>query len=253
MRAVAFILLTAAIAMSQAFEAVSIRPGPPGSGIELMQLGKIFYRVDDTTVNIGAMALRGLIPLAFRLPDDQVVQPDWTQDARFDIQAKIPAGASKEKIPEMLQTMLTERFGLKVHHEQKEMPVYALTVAKDGPKFKESPAEDKTDPGCNGGYRKVCGQVTMESFAILLSRSSKMKAPGAPDRPVIDATGLAGKYDFVFESGREGNGRSADPVAGAEVVTYADALKALGLKLEPTKHAYDILVVDHVERAPTEN
>jgi uncharacterized protein (TIGR03435 family) len=85
----------------------------------------------------------------------------------------------------------------------------------------------------------------MASLAIMLSRFSKVNAPGALDRPVIDATGLTGKYDFVFESGREG--------AGADVVSYADALKALGLKLEPTKHTYDVLVVDHVERTPTEN
>ena len=243
-RAATCLLLTAAMAMGQTFEAISIKPGAPGFPS---------YHVDDSTANIGSMSLRGLIQIAYRLPDDQVIQPDWTQDQRFDVHATLPAGAKKEQVPEMLQAMLIERFDLKVHHEQKEMPVYALTVAKDGPKFKESPAEDKTDPGCNGGYRKVCGQVTMESFAILLSRFAKMNAPGAPDKPVIDQTGLTGKYDFVFESGREGGGRSAEPIAGAGIVTYAEALKTLGLKFEPTKHTYDILIVDHVERTPTEN
>jgi uncharacterized protein (TIGR03435 family) len=252
-RTIAYLLFAAAIAPGQStparlsFEAVSIEPGPPGTA------GAIFYRVDDSTVSTGGMSLRNFIPLAFRLPDDQVIQPDWTLDAHFDIRAKLPAGATKEQVPEMLQAMLAERFALKAHHEQRETPVYALTVARAGPKFKESSAEEKTGGGCSGGYRKVCEQVTMSSFAIMLSRFSRVNAPGAPDRPVIDATGLTGKYDFVFESGREGNGRGTGPVSDADVIGYADGLKALGLKLEPTKHTYDFLVVDHVERAPTEN
>ena len=238
-----------------AFEVASIKPGPPGDMMQLFQSGKVFYAVDDSTANIGSYSLHALIVGAFQVPDDQVVQPGWTNDVRFDIHAKLPAGGKKEQLPEMMQTLLAERFGLIVHHDQKVLPVYLMTVAKDGPKFRESTA-DETARGCDGGFHKVCGQTTMEGLADMLTRFGKVSAPGALDRPVIDATGLAGKYDFVFDSGRRGavlGEPQPSPAADVDVVGYADALKALGLRLEPAKHTFDILVVDHVERAPTEN
>ena len=265
MRQICLSMLLCGVAFAQnpqpklAFEVASIKPGSPGDMRQLIQSGKLFYTVDDSSANLGSYSLHALIVLAFRLPDDQVVQPGWTNDVRFDIHAKLPAGGKKEQVPEMLQTLLAERFGLIVHHDQKVLPVYLMTVAKDGPKFRESTGEDETAAGCNGGFHKVCSQATMAGLAAMLTSFGKMSAPGALDRPVVDATGLAGKYDFVFDSGRVGGrvARSTEPqptpAADAEVVSYLDAVKVLGLRLEPAKHTFDILVLDHVERVPTEN
>jgi uncharacterized protein (TIGR03435 family) len=149
---------------------------------------------------------------------------------------------------------------LAFHHDQRVLPVYALTVGKDGPKFHESTEEDSARFGCNGGVHKLCRHVTMENLATMLTRFSRMGSPGALDRPVVDMTGLTKTYDFNFDNGRVGGGRGAgggrgtgDPPADAEIISAFDGVKALGLKLDPAKHTYDILVINHVERVPTEN
>ncbi len=241
-----------------AFEVASVKPVPPsvtpGSG-------SFYYKVDDGRADMGGMSLDNLVRLAYRDPWD-LVEPDWLTNQTFELHAKIPAGVTKDQLPEMLQSFLAERFGLKAHHEERIIPVYAMTVAKDGPKFKESPPGDDANAGsCNGGFRKQCRQVTMQDFARILTQPTRLAArfpafanmPGALDRPVIDMTGLTAKYTFEFVSGRVGAGRGADINPDAEIVTAADALKTLGLKLEPIKHTFDIIVVDHIERMPTDN
>ena len=247
------------------FEVASVRPGPPGAPMQLFRSGKVYVKIDDARVSIGSMSLASVIQMAFQLPVDQIIQPDWTDELRFDIQATLPQGAAKEQVPGMLQTLLAERFKLAVHHEEKELPVYVLTVAKDGPKFHESTEEDQAKWGCNGGFRKVCRHVTMENLAALMSNPVRMaekypafaNMPGALDRRVVDMTGLKGAWDFELVSGRDNGGRRGGdapaPAADTDVVSMFDAMKALGLKLEPAKHTYEILVVDHVERIPTEN
>jgi uncharacterized protein (TIGR03435 family) len=100
----------------------------------------------------------------------------------------------------------------------------------------------------------------MEGFAGHLSMNSRMAAidsaflnNGMLDRPVVDMTGLTGKYTLEYFAGRVGSGRGVPVDPNAEIVSVFDGLKALGLKLEAAKHTYDIVVVDHVERLPTEN
>jgi len=233
--------------------------------MQLFQSGKVYVKIDDARVSLGSIPLASVIQMAFRLPDDQIHEPDWTDELRFDIEAKLPQGSTKEQVPEMLQTLLAERFKLVVHREEKELPVYALTVVKEGPKFHESTEEDQAKWGCNGGFRKACRHVTMENLAALLSNPVRMaekhpgfaNMPGALDRRVVDMTGLKGFWDFDLVSGRDNGGRrepdAPPPAADADVVSMFEAMRALGLKLEPSKHTYEILVVDHVERAPTEN
>ena len=236
------------------FDVVSIKPGPPGTMMELIRSGAIQYRVGDTRADMGSITLSELIYTAYRMPWD-VVGPPWLKDQQFDIHATFPAGATKEQFPEMLQSMLADRFRLVIHREQRVLPVDAMTVAKDGPKFRKSAAEDSVQ--CNGGFHKTCKKVTMEELARLLSvdpaRMPFMASmPGVLDRPVADMTGLKGEYDFFLDYGVVGGGRGVDPT-GKEIVTAFDAVKALGLKLEPTKHAFEVIVIDHIEKVPTEN
>jgi uncharacterized protein (TIGR03435 family) len=248
----AFLFCTIAFAQAPekklSFDAVSIKPG-----IRPNMIQRTFhYRVDDSTADLGGHPLHSLIQEAFGLPDDQIMQPDWTKDPVFDVHATLPGGAHKEQVPEMLQTMLGERFGLKFHREQKLIPVYALVLAKGGPKMKVATSDDKPYPSCNGSFHKVCEQETMDDFVFMLSGFARMKAIGSLDRPVVNETGLTARYDFVFDSGRVGN-REGPASADDEIVSPIDAVQPLGLRLEPSKHTYDILVVDHVERTPTEN
>jgi uncharacterized protein (TIGR03435 family) len=102
-------------------------------------------KIDGARVDIGAAPLFRLICIAYRAKPYQVSGPDWLKTTNYDIQAKIPDGATADRIPEMMQALLAERFGLKLHRDSKDQPVYALVVAKGGPKMKES-APDLAPP-----------------------------------------------------------------------------------------------------------
>jgi uncharacterized protein (TIGR03435 family) len=245
-----------------AFEVASVRLCPPGIPMQVYQGGKVFINIDDARVSIGCLPLSSVIQIAFRIPPDQIMQPDWTEDLRIDVQGKLPQGATKDRVPDMLRTLLEERFKLVAHHDEKVFPVYALTVGKDGPKFHESTDEDPAAGGCKGGFQKVCRHVTMEDLARVMSQPVGMaekhaefaNVPGALDRRVVDMTGLKGVYDFELVSGCAiGRGACGSGTNDPNVVSMFDAMKALGLKMEPAKHAYQIVVIDHIERVPTEN
>jgi len=138
-------LLGAFMAMGQIrpagpeFEVASIRPSPE-SGKPRQGIATNASRVD-----ILGMTLMTLIPLAFRVPQSQVAGPDWMAAQRFDIRAKMPASASEDQIPEMLQALLADRFKMIVHRENKEQAVYALVVAKGDLKLR--PASSEADAG----------------------------------------------------------------------------------------------------------
>src|ERR1700720_1173442 len=85
------------------FDVASVRPGPAGAPMQLLQSGKVYINIDNSTVSIGSTPLASVIQIAFHLPADQIIEPDWTRELRFDIQAKLPQGATKEQVPEMLQ------------------------------------------------------------------------------------------------------------------------------------------------------
>jgi len=209
--------------------------------------------IDASRVDLSGVTLATVVALAYRVPQDQVVAPDWTTQQRFDIQATLPPGSSKDQVPEMMQALLAERFKLAIHHDQKEEPVYALTVGKDGPKFHESVAGSADGPDCTGGVHKICHKTTMQDLVdmLVLPYRGRMGTGWAIDRFVLDQTGLKGTYDFAFDYGysRPLEGPNTD----VDLFTAFDAVRPLGLKLEPTKRVDDIVVIDHVERVPTGN
>src|SRR5579859_5375650 len=135
--------LLAGTAFSQtpklAFEVASIKPSAP-LDMAALRVGKahIGTRINASRVDIGTTPLFNLICTAYRLRPYQVSGPEWLKTTNFDIQATIPAGASADNVPDMLRTLLEERFGLKTHHDAKEQSVYALVVAKGGPKLTPS-------------------------------------------------------------------------------------------------------------------
>ena len=121
---------------SPAFEAVSVKPSPPWQ--PGLKAGVTF---DETHFSAHFMTMQSLIISAYDLPAYSIVgMQRWFTSAGFDIEATMPPGTTKEQIKPMMQSMLADRFGMKAHRETREAPVYALVVAKDGPRMKRSTA-----------------------------------------------------------------------------------------------------------------
>jgi len=258
MRLSTLLLLVAAPLLAQeskpAFEVVSIKPASE-TIMQVIAAGQKPLAIDDAQAAFHAVPLSMLIQFAYQLPQDQVVAPSWIEQARFHIVAKLPPGSSKAQVPAMLQTMLADRFHLASHHEEKTRAVYLLTVGKGGPKMKPAAGGDPAQDGCQGGRggHHTCRNVTMEAFAEFLSHG---RTPGASsvwlDRPVVNRTGLAGAYDFPLDFGCVGvEGRVG--CGPEQMVSLIDAVKTLGLTLESAKAPFDILIVDRIDRAPSEN
>jgi uncharacterized protein (TIGR03435 family) len=199
--------------------------------------------------------------------------PDWMSNARFDITARVPQGATKEQFQTMLRNLFIDRFKLVVHHESREASSYDLVVAKNGPKFKEAPERTREDaaapppsfpppldkngyplmgPGNAGmrfgpkGGRLYYPDATMEFLADQIS--------GQVGRPVSDATGIHGRYEISLywtpDSMRATSPSPSDDYGPTMIEALQDQL---GLRLEPRKGLVDFLIVDHAERVPAEN
>jgi uncharacterized protein (TIGR03435 family) len=202
--------------------------------------------------------------------------PSWLDSERYDVAAKVPQGATKEQVGAMWQNLLAERFGLKLHHESKEFQVDELVVGKNGSKLKETSEDPASliDPGppkFKDGQLAGPGYVT----TIFVNGDAHTVAKAQPltklttmlgnqlHRPVIDRTGLTGKYDFGLEFRMDlrgfgpalggpaatGANDAADP--GPDLATAVE--QQLGLRLVAGKTKLDVLVIDEVEKTPTEN
>jgi len=133
-------LALALAASSQTFEVASIKPA--------LAQARPSVKVDAARVDIAGLSLGDLIRTAYRLKQYELVCPDWMDALKFDVQAKIPEGGSRNQMPEMLQALLASRFKLAVHRASRELPVYTLVVGKNGPKLKKAP--EAAAPGGDG-------------------------------------------------------------------------------------------------------
>jgi len=173
---------------------------------------------------------------------NQLSGPPWLNQERYHIAAKAPGPVPVKELKLMLQTLLAERFKFAFHRETKEFPVYALVVATGGPKFKETASEGesvtRTDPK-RPGTGGTSLRTSMAQLANLLAGT-------CPD-PVVDMTGLTGRYDFTLDV-------TGYPVNVEMPAILSDVLqKQLGLKLEHRRIPLDVVVVDHADRVPIEN
>ena len=293
------------------FDVATIRPAPPITElIQQIQSGKakLGMSVDGARVDMGFASLADLVRIAYKVKPYQVQGPDWMAQQRFEIQAKIPEGVSQDKVPEMLQALLADRFKMTMHRDKKDLPVYALIVGKGGSKL--IPASDAPDAplpdspnavsigtekgqmkmaqdgkggmviqggGQEGTVRAAMGQngihlemtkVTMASLVDTLS--------ALVDKPVVDMTELTGKYQFTMDLPVEDlmllaqkqaatlglplptppPGASANPADAAATPggsAVFSAIEKLGLKLDSRKAPVDMIVVDKLEKTPTEN
>jgi uncharacterized protein (TIGR03435 family) len=285
---------------THAFEVASIKIWAPrqGGGRGAICLTPCYgerIAIEHSRVEISSITLNRLLVTAYRIRPHQLVPPSWAKDptggTRFDILATMPAGATKDQMHEMLQALLAERFKVTVHRETRQLPVYAIVVAKDGPKLKPSAesdapvdenslggtiytpqgeAHDLKDGGVvltgspwgtvrmaidsDGTMRESYSRVSMPALAELLS--------GPFDNPIVDMTNLKGTYQISWDragvpGGRRGPRAEADgpgPDLRADwMAENAKKLEKLGLKLESRKAPVQVLVVDRLEKMPTEN
>jgi uncharacterized protein (TIGR03435 family) len=146
-----------------AFEVASIKPSPPIDPALIMS-GKahVGTHIDGARVDVGYAPLMQLIMAAYKVKMFQVTGPSWLNTTFFDILAKLPEGATREQVPEMLQALLADRFKMTMHRENKEHAEFALVVAKGGAKLKEADPEPAADPAAEEQPDKP-GEVTMSS------------------------------------------------------------------------------------------
>jgi uncharacterized protein (TIGR03435 family) len=211
------------------------------------------FKFNPDGISFTGVTLVGCIKAAYAVYDYQIVGADAYRSAEYDIVAKAEGNPSREQLMLMLRALLADRFKLAVHTEKKEAPVFLLSVAKGGPKFKQSPSDEPLDRlrPAEGGLKFA--RYTMPQLGEFLSRL------GSLGRPVIDRTGLDGEYNFTLLI--EGQRMDIRTREGADDFKRAirdwpsinDDLKMqLGLKLDSGKDEVEMLYIDHAEK-PTAN
>jgi len=235
------------------FDVATIKPSnpaTPGQSILVGRGGSNLFTTTNTTLN-------DLITFAYGIHVRQIAgAPSWVESDRFDITAKPePQGIpNATQLQTMVQKLLAERFGLAFHRDKREMAAYVITAGKDGPKLTKS---DSTGllPGFGGRGPGAVGvrNSTMAEFAAFLQAR-------VVDRPVVDQTGLAGRFDFTLEwrpdVAQLGPPGGPAPQLPPEVEARPDLFTAiqeqLGLKLESTKAPVEAYVIDKVQK-PSDN
>jgi uncharacterized protein (TIGR03435 family) len=232
-----------------AFDVASIHPAAPEESPKGNARPHHIHTTPGNVVmrNVG---MTEAIQWAYNVEAYQVSGPAWLPQTRFDIVAKTAAQASDDEMRVMMRTLLANRFGLQAHRENKEMPGMALLVAKGGPKLKA--ADGQGDSVFEPVPKKIqinFRHMSMHEFAALLSEPMH--------KPVLDLTELPGTYDFLLD----GSNYAPPPCATGqrcdepdEVFMVMRALPdELGLRLEARKLTINMVVVDHIEKVPTEN
>jgi uncharacterized protein (TIGR03435 family) len=234
------------------FDVVSIKRNNSGPGPAMIisppESDQIIVRNASSRLIIGEA-------YGIRLHDQIVGLPAWADSEAYDMDAKIAASdeaAFRKLLPmqrnPMLQSVLSSRFGLVCHFETKELPAYALVIAKAGPKLKE------VQPGILPGGLKDPGGIDMGRNQITATGASMLPLLHVLQiqlgRPVVDRTGLTGNYTFKLSWSPDAvaSPSSANPDADTGPSLFTAIQEQLGLKLQPVKAPVPILVVDHIER-----
>jgi uncharacterized protein (TIGR03435 family) len=251
------------------FEEATIKPSNSDSGpgnmspVRAMTLNAGFIATNVTLMDLirAAYGIEG----GLGVDDGRVVgAAGWVTSDRFDVDAKIdrPVADAMWRLKleqrtlqsqQMLQALLAERFKLTVHRDSKDLPVYVLSVAKSGPKFREANPADTyakgvrlptgmpSGPGTAG--KEANGRLVFQGTAI----SELVALLPQLDRTIVDKTGLTGIYDFTFMPPPVQKQSQAS--ADFNIGPLSEALQnQLGLKLEAMKSPLGIIVIDHVER-----
>jgi uncharacterized protein (TIGR03435 family) len=242
----------ARVVKTPVYDVISVKPNKTGSG-------SMSISIDDGNFKAVNVSAKMMILDAWALKESQLMEvPKWAGSDRFDITAKVldpdPAVFKKltnEQNQEMLQPILTERFGLKFHREKKVLPIYELVVAKDGPKFAPSKFKQGSDekaPNGMGAGSMMVNNTNLQSVAVPISSLVGMLS-GQLQRVVVDKTGLTDDYDLALKWSPSGGAAAGDD-APPEIFTALQ--EQLGLKLVASKAEIETFVVDQITQ-PTEN
>jgi len=240
MRAAFLSIAFAGIAAAQSFTAASIRPSAQSVNNE--HDGK-------TDITPGLLTMRDVlvttcIEWAYGVQQSQITGPEWigAEDAHFDIQARADEGATLDEMKAMMKALLKERFGLEFHREPKEITAYAMTIAKSGPKMKEAAPDEKMERQ-NSAIGTMVKAMTMAEWGDFIAGPLRM--------PVVDQTGLTGRYDFQLDftpylpGGEHVMKVDFDNTNGIILAAMQDQM---GIKLESRKLPVQMFVVDKVQK-----
>ena len=281
------LVLCAAAAVAQAppkleFEVASVKPSPPAAATEV----HVGIHMDGAQFSANFYALKDYIRMAYKVKQYQVEGPEWINSERYDITAKLPSGSTRDQVPDMLRSLLEDRFKLTSHMGSKEFPVYALVVGKNGTKLK--PVADASGPDdgkmpfgvqAQGSANGVSINIGDGSFFSLTPGKLEVKKltfvqiadvlSRFVDLPIVDMTNLPGKYDITIPVSQDdyyllllrsaiSAGVSlppgvAPPEAAGAGETLISGMEKEGLHLEHRKAPLDMVIVDHAEKNPTAN
>lgn len=291
--AIALINPAASAAPSATFEVASVKPAAPQPNGQ----NRLAMRGGPGTSDPGQISYTNVsIMSVLRIASDayfyQIDGPSWLGVNAYDITAKIPSGTTKEQFKEMLMNLLAERFRLRLHHESHDVQGFELVIARNGSKLKESTIPDSSDsdmpqagtPASNKTDVNGFPQLDHPGVAMAMKMAPNAKAPAVYmtfrkqtlsglvrtvgeelGRPVIDKTGLSGRYDFTLQFVPESGSPAAQSPPGSSPDTSPDIpndpgpgiLAALpdqlGLRLDSKKVPFDILVIDSVDKVPIGN
>ncbi len=274
------------LAQPSTFEAASVQAADPKSApVNRSTLRGGPGTADPGRISYANVTLESLLILAYgadckvQQDDcDQIAGPAWLRSNRYNIQAKIPAGATAEQFRTMLQNLLTERFRMVLHHETRALPGYNLTLAKSGSRLTASPPSelgtgDPAGPLVKYGAPGEYGKLLRPGFLVFPYKGTRSTANHAIGREqslaeitklltelmnthIVDKTGLAGKYDFTIDwvpDGvtmiQEADGPEIAPPHGIPTAIEDQ----LGLKLVKTTLPLDTIVVDSADKIPASN
>lgn len=222
------------------WDVVTVKPGDPNDT-------SAGFRVHGREVEIAQKTVESMLLYGYGIQRSQVVNaPDWIRTELWHVQgiADLPGQPSHMQIQSMVRKLLAERFGLLLHMEQREMPVYAMTVTKGGPKLE--PSKDDAAGPQNESDSENAGQVTMRARNFPIGQLASVLMRNFLDRPVVDQTGLTKRYDLELKWTQDETRAPTD--GSAAPVLFTAMREQLGLKLEPVKAPADVLVIDKVER-----
>jgi uncharacterized protein (TIGR03435 family) len=233
-----------------AFEVASVKPSNPDQRNAGIQIQGRQFKIINLTVN-------DLIRAAYGIHPRQLIgAPDWIEKDRYDILGKpdVEGQPNRRQMQVLIQKVLADRFGLKFHREKRELSAYTIVIGKTGAKLTAAEGDPKADPQIffYGPGKFVAKNATLADFAGFLQG-------GVVDRPVVDQTGLAGRYDFgmiyrpnePLAGGRGDNPPTPNDQDALEDI-YGAVQQQLGLRLESTKTQVEMFVIDRLEK-PSEN
>jgi uncharacterized protein (TIGR03435 family) len=289
---IAALLSPAAPAQTQAtapsFEVAAIKHSlPMAQALPLLREGKlkVGVNIDKARVDMGFVTITDLIVAAYEVKPHQISGPDWLSMERFDVQAKLADGAAEDQVPQMLRTLLADRFGMKTHMESRELSIYALIVGKNGAKLKPStlppdpePTKGLTTltPSPRGTVTSSGGpagptRITMGPNGVqIVMLNTKISAladmlTSILAKPVVDRTGLTSYYEIALDIPQEDvqNVARALGMGGPAATIGAptdpggssmfQAVEQFGLRLDSRKEQIETLIIDHIEKLPTAN